>query len=167
MGLIGEHFQSQRRGIYSVKIQKAHSTIGRLAGSRVSEFIFAQNLCEMMTLSDRAVVFDEPQQQGIKSKIWATGPRMQVTSLTANTNKIKRAKIQFKSVIQFEDDSQQQKKDGSVFGIAFPQLKIGNETIDQSNAAQFFALGSQCSPQSSLGGNVANITFGRMTNTPN
>ena len=50
---------------------------------------------------------------------------------------------------------------GTISDIAFPGLSIANTTVSQANREEFFWLADECTPESSLGKNVRNISFGR------
>jgi hypothetical protein len=52
------------------------------------------------------------------------------------------------------------RQDGTVFDMTFPGLVIGNVSVSSGNHEQYFALAQECTPQSSLGNNVYNISFG-------
>ena len=78
---------------------------------------------------DQPIVFEQPQKQGIRSKLWGTG----LGGLQAP---------------------------GAVFDMAFWGLVIANVSVSSANYEQYFALAQECTPASSMGKNVINITFG-------
>lgn len=78
------------------------------------------------------VTFEQPQHEGVTSKVWAGGPGFNVSD------------------------------EGTVSDIAFAQLTIGGVEITGANHREHFAIGAAASPSSREGatGNVRGIAFG-------